>query len=53
MAGRLIAEIEARGLVEGEDPHKLPPNLKFQGEPTEWGHHRTIFRHLGSGYKKP
>jgi hypothetical protein len=51
-AGRLITEIVARDLNEGEDPRKLPPNLKFPGEPPEWGHHRTILRYLGSGWKR-
>jgi hypothetical protein len=53
-AGRLILEIEARGLVEGEDlqPHQLPPDAY---EPREWQHYRTILRHLGPRmrHKKP
>jgi hypothetical protein len=57
VAGRLTAEIEARGLVEGEGPHKLPDDLRLDEipgwwEPPEWQHHRTIHRHLGSGRKR-
>jgi hypothetical protein len=64
-AGRLITEIEARGLVEDEGPHKplgnfrLPPSWaphklpKDVGyEPPEWLRYRTIRDHLGSGYKR-
>jgi hypothetical protein len=63
-AGRLITEIEARGLVEGEGPHKLPGDFRFppswgrkrpddlRWEPPEWLRYRTILRDLGSGYKR-
>ena len=49
-AGRLIMEIEARALNEGEGPHKLPAEVF---EPPEWDFYRqTVIPRLGSRWKR-
>jgi hypothetical protein len=51
-AGRLIAQIESRGVFEGEDdPLNLPPSPKIH-VPDKWREHRRILRGLGSGWKR-
>src|SRR5262249_21620562 len=52
-AGRLITEIEAQALIEGEGPHKLPADFAFPGQPPEWGYYRrTVIPRLGSRWKE-
>jgi len=47
--GKLITEIEARSLIEGEGPHKLPADYKFPGEPPDWEFYRqVVIPRLGS-----
>jgi hypothetical protein len=51
VAGKLIAEIEARALIDGEGLHKVPADYKFPGieQPPDWEFYRqVVIPRLGS-----